>query len=227
MAAELAIILRAPPAFASAIAGTASPVAGTTSTGGSGNTSTGGNGNAGTATATGGSDAGGTGSTVSGGTGSGGTGVTGGSGGSGGSMASGGSGGSMASGGTGNTAGPDMKVVMYLPNWNGTFAKWAGQIDFTKMTHLDLAFGTIKSNTNDWSLGAQDSDVQAIAAAGHAKGVKVMVSIGGADDDIGIINRYATESNIDPMVTNLDAMLTRLNLDGVDVDLERGTALEG
>jgi len=114
---------------------------------------------------------------------------------------------------------------MYLPNWAGSFSTWATKIDFNKMTHLDLAFGTMKGAT-DWSLGASDADVKAIAAAAHAKNVKVLVSIGGADDDIGIINAYGTASNIDPMVTNLDAFITRLDLDGVDVDLERGKNLK-
>jgi chitinase len=91
------------------------------------------------------------------------------------------------------------------------------------MTHLLLAFGTVKSGTNDWSVGASDDDVKTLAAAAHAAHVKVLVSIGGADDDIGIIDRYATASNIGPLVANLDALVTRLDLDGVDVDLERGT----
>jgi hypothetical protein len=150
-------------------------------------------------------------------------GATGGSAGASGS-ASGGSGGSGGGGG-GGTADPAMKVVMYLPNWAGSFSTWAKKIDFEKMTHLDLAFGTIKSGTNDWSLGATDDDVKAIAKAAHDAHVKVLVSIGGADDDIGIINRYATASNIQPMVDNLDAFITRLDLDGVDVDLERGSGL--
>lgn len=128
--------------------------------------------------------------------------------------------------GGGGTADPALKVVMYLPNWAGSFSTWAGKIDFKKMTHLDLAFGTIKSGTNDWSLGATDEDVKAIAKVAHDAHVKVLVSIGGADDDIGIINRYATASNIQPMVDNLDAFITRLDLDGVDVDLERGSGLK-
>ena len=112
---------------------------------------------------------------------------------------------------------------MYLPNWSGSYASWATKIDFTKMTHLDLAFGVIKNqNTNDWSMGASDADVKTLAAAAHAKGVKVLVSIGGASDDIYIINRYKTEANIDPLVANLYAMVNRLDLDGVDVDVERG-----
>jgi hypothetical protein len=116
---------------------------------------------------------------------------------------------------------PATKVVMYLPNWSGSYASWATMIDFTKMTHLLLAFGTVSGGT-DWSLGAADSDVQTLAAAAHAANVAVLVSIGGASDDIGIINAYSSASNIAPLVANLDAMVTRLDLDGVDVDLERG-----
>jgi hypothetical protein len=137
-----------------------------------------------------------------------------------------GSGSGGSGGGGGDSADPALKVVMYLPNWAGSFGTWAKKIDFKKMTHLDLAFGTIKSGTNDWSLGATDDDVKAIAKVAHDAHVKVLVSIGGADDDIGIINRYATASNIQPMVDNLDAFITRLDLDGVDVDLERGSGLK-
>jgi chitinase len=155
--------------------------------------------------------------------------------GSGGTSGAGGSaspgGGSSAAGGSGGSGGagpatPTTKVVMYLPNWAGSYSTWATKLDFDKMTHLDLAFGTIKSGTNDWSMGASDADVKALAQVAHAAHVKVLVSIGGADDDLGIINRYQTQSNIDPLVANLDAFITRLDLDGVDVDLERGAALK-
>jgi GH18 family chitinase len=129
-------------------------------------------------------------------------------------------GGAGGAGGAVTNAGP--RAVMYLPNWAGSFSMWATKIDFTKMTHLLLAFGTVNSGTNDWSLGAPDNDVKTLAAAAHAAHVKILVSIGGADDDIGIINRYQTAANIGPLVANLDALVTRLDLDGVDVDLERG-----
>jgi hypothetical protein len=128
--------------------------------------------------------------------------------------------------GEGGGATPDTNVVMYLPNWSGSYSSWASKIDFNKMTHLLLAFGTVGSGTNDWSMGAPDADVQALAVAAHAKNVKVLVSIGGADDDIGIITRYQTQSNIAPLVANLDALIGRLDLDGVDVDLERGVDMK-
>ncbi|HEX3694076.1 MAG TPA: glycosyl hydrolase family 18 protein [Polyangia bacterium] len=130
--------------------------------------------------------------------------------------------GSVDSGPPATTGGT--KVVMYLPNWSGSFASWATKMDFKKMTHLNLSFGTVKSNV--WSLGAADADVKTLVDAAHAAKVKVLVSIGGADDDIGIINSYATAANIDPLVTSLDAFVTRLDLDGVDVDLERGAMMK-
>ncbi|HVU49725.1 MAG TPA: glycosyl hydrolase family 18 protein, partial [Polyangia bacterium] len=129
--------------------------------------------------------------------------------------------GAAGAGGALGATGP--RVVMYLPNWAGSFSMWATKIDFTKMTHLLLAFGTVDAGTNDWSLGAPDADVNTLVAAAHAARVAVLVSIGGADDDIGIITRYQTASNIGPLVANLTALVTRLGLDGVDVDLERGT----
>jgi chitinase len=119
---------------------------------------------------------------------------------------------------------PAIKAVMYLPNWYQSYASWANQIDYTKMTHLLLAFGTA-NGSNNWDLGASDSDVQTLAAAAHAANVKVLVSIGGADGDITIINQYQNASNIGPLVSNLDSFVSRLNLDGVDVDLERGNMM--
>ena len=141
-------------------------------------------------------------------------------------MGMGGASGGSSGGATGSAGAPvipDTKVVMYLPNWAGSFSSWATKVDFKKMTHLLLAFGTSKGN--DWNL-APDADVLALTKAAHAANVKVLVSIGGADDDIGICNQYHTASNIDPMVMNLDAMVTRDGLDGVDVDIERGNEMK-
>jgi len=136
------------------------------------------------------------------------------------------SGGSTGGGGAPSTQIPDIKSVMYLPNWNGSFGSWAAKVDFNKMTHLNLAFGTMSGATN-WTLGGGSEDgVRQLAAAAHAKNVKVLISIGGADDDIGIINAYQNAGNIDAMVNNLDALVTSLTLDGVDVDLERGQYLK-
>jgi len=113
---------------------------------------------------------------------------------------------------------------MYLGEGGGLSSSWATKVDFTKMTHLLLAFGTV-NGTNSWNGPGATSDIQAIAAAAHAKNVKVLVSIGGAGGDKSVINAYASASNIAPLVANLDMMVSSMNLDGVDVDLETGNQM--
>jgi hypothetical protein len=133
---------------------------------------------------------------------------------------SGGHGAIDASSDAGPIAVPATKAVMYLDNWSGSFASWATKIDFTKLTHLNLAFATV-TGTNSWGTSLGDTaDVQAIAAAAHAKNVKVLVSLGGGGGDQSVIGAYKSASNIGPLVANLDAMVSAMNLDGVDVDLE-------
>ena len=119
---------------------------------------------------------------------------------------------------------PTTKATMYLDNWSGTFASWATKIDFTKMTHLILAFATV-TGTNSWNDLGDTSDVQTLTAAAHAKNVKVLVSIGGAGGDATVISAYQSASNIAPLVANLHTMVTAMNLDGVDVDLETGSGM--
>ena len=119
---------------------------------------------------------------------------------------------------------PLVRVVGYLPNYSGSYADWAGKIDFTKMTHLNLAFASA-TGSNDWDMGAQDDEVKAIVDAAHKAGVKVLPSLGGGGGDQSVIARYKDPNNIDPLVANLDAFITKFNFDGADVDIEDGSNL--
>ena len=114
---------------------------------------------------------------------------------------------------------PTTKATMYLDNWSGSFASWATKIDFTKMTHLLLAFATV-SGDNSWNDLGDTNDVLTLVTAAHAKNVKVLVSIGGGGGDQTVISAYQSASNIAPLVASLDTMVKAMNLDGVDVDLE-------
>jgi chitinase len=128
-----------------------------------------------------------------------------------------GSGGSAAGGGGGGAAPtPDLKVVAYLANYTGSYATWAKKISFDKMTHLNLAFATV-TGSNEWDMGASDADVKTLVDTAHAAGVKVLASLGGGGGDGSIFNNWA---NMDAMLANLDPFLTRLNLDGADIDIE-------
>jgi len=116
-------------------------------------------------------------------------------------------------------------LIAYLPNYRGSFATWATKIDFTKMTHLNLAFA-LADGSNQWNMGGpSDSEVKALVDAAHAAGVKVLASLGGGGGDQSVIARYRTASNIDPLVANLDAFVTKHHFDGVDIDIEDGSNL--
>ncbi|HEY1533916.1 MAG TPA: glycosyl hydrolase family 18 protein [Polyangiaceae bacterium] len=148
---------------------------------------------------------------------------TGGAGGAAGSGA-GAAGGSAAGGSSGGGGIPDIKVVGY--HFTGGLNNAATKVDFTKMTHMNLAFA-LANGSNDWSMGDSDANVKAFVDKAHAAGVKVLASLGGGGGDQSVIGRYNTPSNIDPLIANLDKFLTRLNLDGADVDIESPGNLNG
>ena len=114
---------------------------------------------------------------------------------------------------------PAPRVVAYLPNYSGSYATWATTIDFTRMTHLNLAFATA-STSNAWDMGASDADVKALVDAAHAAGVKVLASLGGGGGDQTVIAQYSAPGQLAPLVSNLDAFVAAHDFDGVDVDIE-------
>jgi chitinase len=124
----------------------------------------------------------------------------------------------------GAPAEPTVRVVAYLPNYSGSYGDWAGRIDFSKMTHLNLAFAKPDGN-NHWDMGASDDDVHALVEAAHAHGVKVLPSLGGGGGDQAVIARYRDAGNIPNLVAQLGDFVSRFGFDGVDIDIEDGGQL--
>ncbi len=148
---------------------------------------------------------------------------------SGGKSSSGGSTGTAGSSSSGGMTGaggapsvPTTKLVVYIDDWTGSYSSWATKVDFSKMTHLNLAFYTATTG-NNWqdSSGQSDSDVKALVTKAHAAGVKVLVSLGGGGGDSTVVNQYKNTANDDALVSNLDALISRLDLDGADIDIEK------
>ncbi|WP_263356059.1 glycosyl hydrolase family 18 protein [Acidicapsa ligni] len=120
-------------------------------------------------------------------------------------------------------------LVGYLPCYEGgNFASYSSKLDFTKMTHLNLAFGnppkcdgvcTAKSNMDFGIKGESDADVDSFVTAAHAAGVKVLISIGGGGGDQLILQFYNAGLS-DALVASLDKYVIAHKLDGVDVDIE-------
>lgn len=111
------------------------------------------------------------------------------------------------------------RVVAYLPNDAGSYSDWAARIDFSKMTHLNLAFA-LATTDGDWDMGASDADVKALVDTAHAAGVKVLASLGGGDGDQTVIAQYQDASQVPALVSNLDTFVSTHDFDGVDIDIE-------
>jgi hypothetical protein len=67
--------------------------------------------------------------------------------------------------------------------------------------------------------GQSDADIDALVAAAHSAGVKVLVSIGGGGGDQRIIQFYNVGLSA-PLVASLDKFVSAHQLDGVDLDIE-------
>ena len=110
----------------------------------------------------------------------------------------------------------------------------AQKLDFTGMTHLDLAFinpplcdGPCTAQS-DMTFGANrtftDEALKAIVDAAHAHGTKVLASLGGDGGDRRYMQFYNAGLSTQ-IVDALDVYLKQHNLDGVDVDIEQPTQM--
>ena len=109
------------------------------------------------------------------------------------------------------------RVIGYLPNWYGSYASWATKVDFSKLTHVNLAFALGDANGNLQL--APNADIDAFVSAAHAKGVKVFPSLcgGGGDDKIA---PFYEPGKVDDFVNKIISFTTARKLDGIDVDVE-------
>jgi len=112
------------------------------------------------------------------------------------------------------------KVVGYVPNWID-INSFANTLDYSKVTHLNIAFENANSSGN---LSFNTAENNLITKA-HANHVKVLVSIGGgsASEDATQRNIYfnlISSSKRAAFIQKLTAYVTAHNLDGLDIDLE-------
>ncbi|HWB29572.1 MAG TPA: glycosyl hydrolase family 18 protein [Vicinamibacterales bacterium] len=127
----------------------------------------------------------------------------------------------------------------YLVGYLGVYKSldWgavAKTLDFTRMTHLNLAFvnpplcdGTCTAKS-DMTLAANasltDDALKAIVDAAHAHGTKVLISIGGDGGDRRIMQFYNAGLSAE-LTRAIDAYLDAHDIDGVDVDVEQPTQM--
>jgi chitinase len=112
----------------------------------------------------------------------------------------------------------EFKIIGYVVDWSGD---QSGSLQFDKMTHVNYAFVTVANNTGGIS-SPNDGLMRNLVTAAHAKGVKVMASIGGGggNNDVYFRAISANSGYRAAFVTNCDNLLTKYSLDGIDIDWE-------
>jgi GH18 family chitinase len=115
----------------------------------------------------------------------------------------------------------DYKVVAYVPNWID-LAAFTDTIEFEKVTHLNVAFENPITDVGDLSF---NSAADGLIHKAHARGVKVLVSIGGgsASGDKILKARYAallSRSQRKEFAARITAYVDSHEFDGLDVDIE-------
>jgi chitinase len=107
------------------------------------------------------------------------------------------------------------RVVGYLREYNVADGG-AIQFDFSKITHLNIAFLNPDANGAFATLDG----LKELVAAAHAKNVKVLASIGGGLAPAYYTTLIADKGSRTKLVSSLAGLTTQYNLDGIDVDLE-------
>jgi chitinase len=119
---------------------------------------------------------------------------------------------------------PPKRLIAYYPDW----AKWqvppytSDQIPYHKLTHITEAFLLLQANGKGGLYVDPDLIQPALIKKAHAAGVKVMVSIGGADSvqAAAFANIAAHDEYRRKFAHNLRRFLERHGYDGVDIDWE-------
>lgn len=97
------------------------------------------------------------------------------------------------------------------------------------VTDIDIAFvgpplcSVVCSPASDFTISADshtDADVDAVVQLAHAKGIRVMASIGGGGGGVSDIAQFYNAGLSAPLVAALTNYVLRHRLDGIDADIE-------
>lgn len=112
-------------------------------------------------------------------------------------------------------AAPEFKVIAYVTDWDPAPAQTA----LDRLTHINYAFvlpkpdGSLSTLANGWKL-------EALVKQGHARGIKVLISVGGWGLDQQFEVLAAGAETRARFVKEMLAFVEKYQLDGVDIDWE-------
>jgi chitinase len=123
------------------------------------------------------------------------------------------------------TSSATYKIVTYLPTWKGAFPASINSFDLRKVTHICIAFANPDAAGTLIVTDNAQAGVATVVNAAHAKGTKVMISIGGWNSPIATYSDLLRTKKA-AFVTSILKFVADNKLDGVDVDLE-GNIVDG
>ena len=109
------------------------------------------------------------------------------------------------------------RVIGYLPNW-GSFVTNANSIDYSKITHLNIAF----LNPDETGNLGPTIGLSTVVTKAHDNNVLILASLGGA----GVPDNYTNllqDANRPGFINKIVDFVNAYDLDGIDVDLEGET----
>jgi GH18 family chitinase len=112
------------------------------------------------------------------------------------------------------------KVIGYLPVGRRDLSGFLSNFDFSRITHLNLAF----INPDSSGVFADIPVIPQVVRLAHRAGVKVLMSMGGGGIPV-YFTGFLTDDKRAAFVQSIAATLDKYQLDGVDVDLE-GNAID-
>ncbi|KAJ2654417.1 hypothetical protein IWW48_006119 [Coemansia sp. RSA 1200] len=109
------------------------------------------------------------------------------------------------------------------PNVVGYYSSWKQQetvgVDFSKYTHINLAFGIPAQDGSSISFDPSLS-LPNIVGQIHGNGTKALVSIGGWSDSKHFSTLVKDTSPGNPFISSIVSFVESNNLDGIDIDWE-------
>ena len=112
------------------------------------------------------------------------------------------------------------KVAGFIGDWhpNGT----ANNVQFDKLTDVYYAFMYTSSTgtTRPSTAGGYTNTLQPLVTAGHAKGVRIHISLGGANHPSADIASAVRPGNRANLINNIISTIQTYDLDGFNVDWE-------
>jgi chitinase len=119
--------------------------------------------------------------------------------------------------GSAQRAAAQFRVVGYMPSWAGD----VNAIQYSKLTHINYAFA-LPTSTGGIQAVENPSKLQSLVSLAHARGVKVLIAIGGWNngDDSGFESLASNSTYRTNFVNAVISFVNQYGLDGVDIDWE-------